>query len=326
MLSQRLKKILSIIIPLLIGILFIVFAYNKFTAEQIQEIGSYLKDANYFYIYLSVFLGFIASVLRSYRWKYPLEHLGYNVSFKNRFLAVNVSYLMNMFIPRSGEISRSLVLKNYDNVPFDKSFGTIIAERIVDLFCLGFLMFLVFFMQFDIVKKFILDYIPKDKIILLSAIGFLGCLLLFWVYKYSKWTFISFLKFKLSGFKDGISSLIQIKNKSAFIFQTIVIWIFYLLMFWIAIFVFPETATLNFEAVITTFVVGSVAIAFTNNGLGSYPFLVAEILVFYGITLTVGSAFGWIVWITQTLFTIALGLISVFVLPIVNKKQLTNSK
>ncbi|MDO4728062.1 MAG: lysylphosphatidylglycerol synthase transmembrane domain-containing protein [Bacteroidota bacterium] len=317
--NRRLKKILSITIPLLIGGLFIIFAYNKFTTQQIQEIGSYLKNADYLYIYISILFSFIASFLRSYRWKYPLEHLGYKVSLKNRFLAVNVSYLMNMFIPRSGEVSRSLVLKNYDNVPFDKSFGTIIAERIVDLFCLGILMCLVFFMQFDIVKKFILDYIPKDKIILFAIVAFAVFICVFLIYKYSKWRFISFLKFKLSGFREGISSLIQMKKKWRFIFQTILIWIFFLLMFWIAVFAFPETATLNAEAIITTFVVGSIAIAFTNNGLGSYPFLVAEILLFYNITLTVGSAFGWIVWITQTLFTISLGLISLLILPLVNK-------
>lgn len=307
------------------GIFFIVYAYNQFTQEQIQEIFGYFKTANYYYIFISVIFGFIGSIARSYRWKYTLEHLGYKVPFKNQFLAVNVSYLMNMLIPRSGEVSRALVLKNYNNVPFDKSFGTIVAERVVDLILLLLLVGVVFFFQFEIVKTFILDYIPQEKFILISGIGFFIFLLLFLVYRYSKLKFILSLKEKLSGLKEGILSVVKMKNKGAFLFYTVLIWASYLMMFWMSIFVFQETSTLSFEAVLTTFVVGSIAIAFTNNGLGSYPFLVAEILLFYSVSATIGSAFGWIVWSSQTLFTAALGLSSLFLLPILNKSNGKNS-
>src|SRR5690606_22914029 len=103
--------------------------------------------------------------------------------------------------------------------------------------------------------------------------------------------------------------------------HTVLIWISYVLMFWISIFAFSETSHLSFTAVLTTFVVGSIAIAFTNNGLGSYPFLVSEILLFYGISATVGTAFGWVVWTAQTSFTLVLGLISLFLLPLLNKQK-----
>lgn len=319
--SKPIKKWLSIIIPLLLGIFFIVYAYNQFSKEEIEMIVTYFKNANYLYILLSVVFGFIASLARSYRWKYTLEHLGYKVPFKNQFLAVNVSYLMNMFIPRSGEISRALVLKNYNNVPFDKSFGTIIAERVVDLILLLLMVVLVFFLQFDIVKTFVLDKIPQEKIILLALIGLFGSSLLFAIYRYSKMKLIVSLKEKLSGLKDGILSVIRMKNKWQFLFYTLLIWIAYVLMFWVSIFAFPETSDLNFTAVLTTFVVGSIAIAFTNNGLGSYPFLVSEILLFYGISATIGTAFGWVVWTAQTVFTLVLGLVSLFLLPMLNKQN-----
>src|SRR5690606_14166770 len=143
---------------------FIFYAYKQFSAEEIELIKQNFRNADYFYIYISIIFGFIASILRSYRWKYTLEHLGYDIPFKNQFFAVNVSYLMNMFVPRSGEISRSLVLKNYENVPFDKSFGTIIAERVVDLVILFLLMVGIFFIQFDILKTFVLDNIPQEKL------------------------------------------------------------------------------------------------------------------------------------------------------------------
>lgn len=319
--SKPIKKWLSIIIPLLLGIFFIVFAYSRFSHEEIEQIRYNFKNANYFYIFLSVIFGFIGSFARSYRWKYTLEHLGYNVPFKNQFLAVNVSYLMNMFIPRSGEISRALVLKNYNQVPFDKGFGTIIAERVVDLVLLFMMVVLVFFLQFEIVKTFVLDYIPKDKIMVVGTVGILLFIAAFTVYRYSKLKIIIALKDKLSGLKEGVLSVVNMKTKWPFLLHTVLIWISYVLMFWVSIFAFPETSTLSFTAVLTTFVVGSIAIAFTNNGLGSYPFLVSEILIFYGISATIGTAFGWVVWTAQTVFTLTLGLVSLFVLPLFNKQK-----
>lgn len=320
--SKSVKKWLSIIIPLLLGIFFIVYAYNQFSKEEIEQIKLNFKNANYAYIFISIIFGFIGSFARSYRWKYTLEHLGYDVPFKNQFLAVNVSYLMNMFIPRSGEISRALVLKNYNNVPFDKGFGTIIAERVVDLILLLAMVVLIFFLQFDIVKTFVLDYIPQEKIILFGAVGIALFVILFSLYRYSRLKIILSIKEKLSGLKEGILSVVNMKTKWQFLFYTILIWVSYVLMFWVSIYAFPETSTLSFTAVLTTFVVGSIAIAFTNNGLGSYPFLVSEILLFYGISATVGTAFGWVVWTAQTFFTLILGLVSLFLLPLLNRKQM----
>src|SRR5690606_37414640 len=115
--------------------------------------------------------------------------------------------------------------------------------------------------------------------------------------------------------------VVNMKTKWQFLFHTILIRASYVLMFWVSIFAFPETSGLDFTAVMTTFVVRSIAIAFTNNGLGSYPFLVSEILLFYGITATVGTAFGWVVWTAQMSFTIVLGLVSLFVLPVLNREK-----
>lgn len=319
--NKTLKKSLSILIPLLLGFFFVVYAYQQFSPEQIAQIKDYFKSANYSYIYMSIGFGFVGAFARAYRWKFTLEHLGYQVPFKNQFFAVNVGYLMNMFIPRSGEISRAVVLTKYNSVPFDKGFGTIVAERVVDLILLGLFVGTVFFLQFDVVKTFVLDHIPREKTIFIIILLLVLGLASLWAYKYSKIKFIQVLKAKLSGLQEGILSVINMKNKWAFLFFTLLIWGSYIMMFYIAIFAFSETSTLNFEAVITTFVVGSIAIAFTNNGLGSYPFLVSEILLFYGVAATTGTAFGWIVWTSQALFTIALGVFSLLLLPLLNSKK-----
>src|SRR5690606_20390843 len=122
--------------PLALGIVLIVYTYQKYTPEQIQTIKGYFRNADYFYVFLALIVSLIGCASRAYRWKYSLEHMGYKTSFANNFMAVSIGYLMNMTIPRSGEISRALIVKKYNDIPFDKGFGTIVAERVIDTFIL----------------------------------------------------------------------------------------------------------------------------------------------------------------------------------------------
>jgi hypothetical protein len=88
----------------------------------------------------------------------------------------------------------------------------------------------------------------------------------------------------------------------------------------VTIFALPETSEISFDVVIMGFIFGSLAVGFTNGGLGAYPLAIALIYSLYGISNDVGVAFGWLVWTSQTLLTIFLGLLSYLLLPILNKK------
>lgn len=319
--KHKLGKWLSIILPFLLGVFLIYYSYSKFTPEQLAEIQSHFKSANYNCIYLSLFVALLGSVSRGYRWKYSLDHMGYKSNFANNFMAVNISYIVNMTIPRSGEITRALILKKYDNIPFNQGFGSIIAERIVDLVLLIFFIMLCFFLQYDVVEAFIIEKIPVQKLILLSVVGFVAMVVSFLVYKYSKSKIILNVKGKVAGVKEGLLSLIHMKKKWEYLFHTVFIWFSYVFMFYVATFVIPETSTISFGAVLTSFVVGSIAIAFTNSGFGSYPFLIAKILLFYSIPETAGSAFGWIIWTSQMVLLVVLGGLSFLLLPFFNKRK-----
>jgi uncharacterized protein (TIRG00374 family) len=319
-LKNQVSKWLSIVIPILLGIGIIVYQYSKFTDAQINEIVGYFKNADYFYVCLAVFVGFIGNAIRAYRWKYMLDHLGYDSSFQNNFMAVNIGYLLNLTVPKSGEISRALIVKKYNNIPFDKGFGTIVAERLIDMIFLLFFMLLSVVLQFKIVKAFILDKIPVQLMTLISIFGILFLILFILIYKYSKLKIVAVFKEKISGLKEGLLSIIHMKEKWKYFFQTILIWISYLITYYIATKVIPETSTLTFEAIITCFVVGSIAIAFTNSGFGAYPFLTSKVLLFYAIAEPAGTAFGWIIWTSQMLLVLLLGLLSFLLLPILNRK------
>lgn len=311
---------MSILLPIFLGIFLTLYTYNKFSADEIQIIKDQFKNANYYYVALAVFIGFLGNALRAYRWKYMLNHLGYDSSFQNNFMAVNIGYLLNLSVPKSGEISRALVLKKYNNIPFDKSFGTIVAERIIDMFFLLFFMLLAIVLQFKIVKSFIIDKLPLQLLVLLFIVGIIGFLGLFLIYRYSKLKIVATFKIKISGLKEGLMSIFHMEKKWHYLFQTILIWASYLLTYFVATKGISETSTLTIGPIITSFVVGSIAIAFTNSGFGSYPFLTSKVLLFYAIAETAGNAFGWIIWTSQMMLVVVLGLLSFLFLPILNRK------
>lgn len=313
-------KFIKILIPLLLGVFLCWYAYSQFTEEQLFEIKEKFFDADYFYIGLSVLLGFLSNISRGLRWQLLINPLGYRTKAYNRVMAVFIGYLVNITVPRSGEISRALVINRYDGVPFDKSFGTIISERVVDLILLFLFTLSAFLIQFDAISEFLLSKIPFQKLAIVAIVGLLlGGLFLWWLYK-SKNPLADKISNLLIGLKEGIFSIAKLKQRKAFILHTLFIWTAYFLMFYLPFFALPETSDVALSTVLTAFVVGSFAISFTNGGFGSYPFFIAEILLLFGIPLVVGTAFGWIVWISQFFMTLFFGGISFILLPLLNRR------
>ena len=315
------RKFLSLTIPLFIGLGIIYYQFTTLTPEELEKIKISFIKADYFYIFLSLFIALFGFWSRAYRWKFALQHLGYQTKFRNDLMTVCVSYLVNLTIPRSGEISRAALLKKYENVPFDKGFGTIVAERIVDM--LIFLLFVAigFISQFDTIYHYLLDKNVKFETLIWTAIiGFLLFILFVLIWIYAEWKIILKLKQKLSGLIEGMQSILKMKDKWKYIFHSFFIWFSYLAMFYVTIFALPETADISFDVVVMGFIFGTLAVGFSNGGLGAYPWAVASILSLYGISEGIGTAFGYLIWVSQTLLTIFLGLLSYLLLPILNKK------
>jgi uncharacterized protein (TIRG00374 family) len=320
-LKNQIRKWLTIVIPLLIGIGIIYYQYTTLTPDEIDKIITSFKKANYYYILLSLFFAFLGFWSRAYRWKFALNHLGYQTNFYNNFCTVCVSYLVNLTVPRSGEISRAALIKKYENIPFDKAFGTIVAERIVDFMLFLLFVLIGFLSQFDTLYNFLLSKnISFKSILIFAIIGFLLFIIFVLIWIYAEWKIILKLKNKLSGLIEGMTSILKMKDKWYYIFHSFFIWFTYLMMFYVAIFALPETSSISFDVVIMGFIFGSLAVGFSNGGLGAYPFSIALIFGLYGISNNVGTAFGWLAWTSQTIFTIILGLISYIFLPIINKK------
>jgi hypothetical protein len=321
-LSKSLNKLLKIILPLGLGAFFIWYIYSSFTPEQLLETKAQFSKANYGFVALSVFFSFISHISRSYRWNFMLEPLRYYPKLANNFMAISVGYLMNIFIPKSGEISRGIILDKYEDVPFEKGFGTIISERIIDLIFLLGIASMALLLKFDVLAEYVSESIPKS-IFYLAIAGIIGLAFVVLLFlKFSKSKTNMRLRTFVLGLKDGIFSILKMKKKGAFLFHSCFIWSLYLLSFYTALFALDETTTISFGTIITAFAVGSFTFAFTNSGFGTYPAALAGILSIFGVSKTVGVAFGWIVWTSNIASLLFFGCLSLLILPIYNRSKI----
>jgi len=323
-LSKKLRKAIFISFPILFGLGLIWYSLSKFTPSDFKSIKKSFETAHYSWVLLSVILAIFSHLSRAYRWQFLLEPLGYKPKFTNSILTVLVAYLLNLVIPRSGEVARAAAISKYENIPFQKAFGTIVAERVADVIMLLSIIGIAFIMQ----TKLLSEYLFKDdganpwyKFIILGSLA-LVTIILYIIFKKSNWAIVLKIKEFTLGLLEGVMSIVHMKKKGVFIFHTVLIWTLYILMFYVMTFAIPETSHLPIGAIIVGFVVGGLSMALTNGGLGTYPIFVASVFILYGVGNNPARTFGWIVWTSQTLMVLVFGGLAMFVLPIYNRKKI----
>lgn len=319
--KSKVSKFLNITLPLLLGVFLVYYAYSSFTSEQLEIMKGHFKNANYNYIVVATFFSIVSLWSRAYRWNFALEYMGYKSKTSTNLMAISIGYIMNLTLPRSGEFSRALIVQKYEKIPFDKGFGTIVSERVVDLVCLLLCVFTVFVFQYKVLKDFLLERIPVQKLLVFGVVLFCCFVVGVLVFLYSNWKPVLFVKRKIAGLIEGVVSIFKMPKKGVFLLHTAIIWITYILTFYFGIFALEETSTLGFGMIMAAFVAGSFAVSFTNGGFGAFPLIISELLLFYGISQEAGTAFGWILWSSQTGLVVVMGALSFLVLPLLYRNK-----
>ncbi|HYG04376.1 MAG TPA: lysylphosphatidylglycerol synthase transmembrane domain-containing protein [Chryseosolibacter sp.] len=270
----------------------------------------------------------ISHLVRAERWRILIKPSGHQTKLSYSFVSLMVGYLVNLVIPRGGEFSRCYNLYKLDRTPVETSFGTVVVERVVDVICLLILVLLSFLFESEKLFAFIQQLpIAADQSKLTLAVYFILFLLLtfavfVWFYKRNP-KFNSFIRRTWQGFREGLLSVFRLKNKSLFIFYSVLIWVLYFLMSYMVIMAFPETSHLGVTAVLSLFAIGSIAMAVPlPGGTGSYHVLVPQGLVFlYAIPMSNAVAFVFIFHGWQTAIMIAGGAISLLVTSVWVKRK-----
>lgn len=320
--NRRLKKALKLFLPIVLGIFLLWWSYHITSPEDRKQIVRYIKEADKFWVGISVAIGILSHISRAVRWNYLLRPMGYSPRVSNNVLLILIAYFTNLGIPRSGEVLRATALATYEGVPFEKGFGTIVTERVVDLAMLLLIVFITLILQTDILLQFLDGRgLSLAALLVFLTVGILGLFLFLAFLRRSTNRLAIKLKNIIKGLLDGVMSIFKMEKKWPFLWHTLFIWGAYIAMFWVIKYTVPETVSLSLEQILVAFVAGAFAMSTTNGGIGLYPIAVSSSLAIYGISEVSGDAFGWIMWISQTLMVVVFGAISFLVLPLLNRNR-----
>lgn len=327
--KKKITGLLKIIIPISLGIFLVFHIYNQLDATQRKAVFESFRRANYFWIIISIFMGVLSHWIRGYRWKFQLEAMGYHPRTINNFMAVMIGYIVNMILPRVGEVSRAAAITQYEKVPIQKSFGSILAERAIDLIVLGLIAVITVVLQYELLEGFANELIEKltsksDSPILwiVLGVGILLMVLFYFLFKrLSHLAFFAKISSLIQGLLEGLRSIIKMERRLEYVIATLAIWALYLGMFWVCFFSLSETSHLGPNAIFAGFVLGSFAIVLIPGGIGAYPVGIMQCLILYGIAEETGFALGWIIWLSQTVMIVIFGGLSMLYIPYYNSKH-----
>ncbi len=331
--NKRFRTILQYLLFLGLGIFFAWLSLKNLNKENTEQIKLALNNARYWLV-IPVFLILIGShLVRALRWRLLIEPLGYKPSVKNSFFAVMIGYLVNLGVPRLGEIVKCTVLARYEKIPADKLIGTIILERMIDaitlLIIFGITLAIQPLLYSQIVEAFFSNSSkgPEKEtssflitIILIAAIILLTGLWML-IKKKTIHDLLRLFKRIWKSVIEGISSIRHLKKRKQFILLSIILWTLYLSGGYIGFMAFRETEHYGIKEAFTILSAGSIGMIASPGGIGAYAYLIEKTMELYGLNYTIALAFGWILWLAQTLVMILGGLISFVALPFFNKKR-----
>ena len=325
--NKILKNTAKILLPLLFAGVLLYWMYRDFDFAEAKRI--FLHEMNVWWLFASLVPITLSHILRGLRWLITLEPLGYRPKKGDCIDSIFIAYAANVVVPRVGEVSRCAVLTKYDKIPFSKSLGTLVAERLVDMLLVLIFVCVMLLTQLDVFMSLFaqtgtneasfaeLFTSPKTYLVLGGVIA-VGTLLWLWL---KKTAFYAKIKQTIRGFIDGLLSLKTMHRKGLFLLCTIGIWVGYFLEFYLAFFCFPFTAELSVVQALVIFAAISLAIVIpTPNGAGPWHFVVISMMTLYGVSQTGASSFALIVHTFQTLGVMLLGAYGWVALQLRNKK------
>lgn len=329
---RKILSILQIILFLGGGIFLAWWQLKTMTPSEKSEFLSALSSVNYWIVIPIFFMNIISHVSRSIRWKILMEPLGFSPKLKNVFCVTMIGYLVNAAIPRMGEIIKCTFLAKYEKLKIDKLIGTIIIERSFDLVCYIVFIGITIMIQLEVVKDFFTDKLlpsistdKKDwtfKLLALMGVILLIVMLIKYLFKkFRQNKLVQKIKSIKEGIIEGLRAVFRIQNKKGFFLHTLLIWVMYLLQIYFGFSGMNGTEHLGIQAAFSVLALATLAMIITPGGIGSFPIFIMQVLLIYHIDSPVGRAFGWMMWGITSLQSVALGIISLVLIPYINQSK-----
>jgi uncharacterized protein (TIRG00374 family) len=345
--KKTLTNILQLIIFLGLGIFCIWFSFRGLSSDDyamIIESASGVNNAKgWLFLSLSILAGAASHFVRSLRSRLLLEPLNYKVRVSSAFYSVMVCYLANLAIPRLGEVLRCTFLQRYENVPFQKTLGTIVTERALDLICWLLLLVCALLLNTAVLSQLIVDEANNMTLGQWFELKFFALLHNYWIYiiiaiavlfiyftrhLWKKVALLVKLKNIILGIWQGIISIKDLKHPWLFLLYTLLLWFFYFMGTYICFFAFDYLAPLGPAPALSVLAFGTIGFMVAQGGLGAYPLMVASVLALYGVNYNAGLAAGWVGWSVQSVMVIIFGIASLILASIAfrQKSAVTDNK
>ena len=121
--------------------------FFAFKQVNLEDINSAISNANIYYIFIALLITYITFILRSIRWKILLDS-PQNLKLNKYISTTHIGYFLNNILPfRAGDLGRAKLLSNHSKqIKFSFVVGSLVAEKIIDLWMIGFFsIYLIFF-------------------------------------------------------------------------------------------------------------------------------------------------------------------------------------
>ncbi len=332
--NNAVKTLLTIVISITVAVFFMWLAFRGL---NFSEIKGYFAKANYLWVAAAAAFGILAYWFRAVRWNLLFEPMGYKISNTNSFWSIAFGYLMNLTIPRSGEVARATALYGVEKVPVDKSFGTIILERVVDLICmLGFLGLTLIF-KFDAIAAFYKHATNQESdgessvswLWIIAAAGLIAAVAFFALRKKLEPVPLFGKVYKIAdGLLEGIMSIFKLKQPLKFLFYSFAIWVCYYFAAYLVCFALPETADFSFADGFFIVVVGTLGMMIpASGGIGAFHFAlkigIGALFLSMGKSFEEGSEVGLAyAFISHTMQLVIMAVLGFMSIPILAKNRI----
>jgi len=302
------KKSLKIIASIGFGIFFLWMAFRKVELTELYEAAS---QATFWWLLAFIPITLFAHYLRAERWRLLIKAEDRPMRI-TLFSGVMLGYLINIALPRVGEVTRPVYVAQKAGLKSSKLIGNIVLERIIDVLSMGILMLLVIIFVVtdtqslsrifgtDITSSQVYENLAV-KIFTAGIILICLMVLIFFVLKRlsDRSEKISALFHKIRDvlhlFYEGILSIKDIDNWPLFILQTALIWVSYILMTYLPFWMFnlPLNVGLGLEEALVITVISAVGITIpTPGGIGTYHWFVTQgLFVLYALPVATGLAY-----------------------------------
>lgn len=330
--KKRLGDILKFVVFLGIGVFFVYWFLLKLDADEKAAIWQSFLSARWGWVWLVMLVSLVSHFVRALRWRLLFKPLDLHPTINNTFGAVMVTYLANLAFPRLGEVMRCAMLRTSERIPMEKSLGTVVTERIIDMLMFVVIVMLGFLLLFSSVKDFIYDALSQkfSSLPTLAGIAASGVVLLVAIFVIYKFFHDKLMKFSLyrkvvemiHGCVDGVKSILHLGPKSTVLFflYSLIIYFLYITGGWIILEAFADTEQLGLQTAFVIYLFGSVGMMISQGGLGAYPVLVWQALALYGIGESTGLACGWLLWGSQQVVVLVIGLAYLIYFSLLKKK------